>query len=201
MCGRIRRRGKRFSRKELNVGPLEVLWAVLIVVFAAVGIVRGYPKELGVTTTILAALLLLTKGGESVLRVLDASVARYAESSVVFEGQYADLIHSVFYILMFVAIVVVSYHGETLAFTGTPPRGPVGVALNLMSGLLNGYLISGTVWHYLHTFNYPIQLLGLFRPPLTDFAQMYLVPLMPVTLLEPFLLFLVPFMIVMRVVR
>ena len=42
---------------------------------------------------------------------------------------------------------------------------------------------------------------GLFRPPLTAFAQNYLVPLMPVPLLEPYLLFLVPFMIVMRVVR
>jgi hypothetical protein len=73
--------------------------------------------------------------------------------------------------------------------------------LNLASGFLNGYLISGTIWHYLHTFDYPIQVLGLFRPPLTDFAQNYLVPLMPVPLLEPYLLFLVPFMIVMRVLR
>jgi len=75
------------------------------------------------------------------------------------------------------------------------------MALNLMSGLLNGYLIVGTVWHYLHAFNYPIQVLGLFQPPLTEFAQAYLVPLLPVPLLEPYLLFLVPFMIVMRVLR
>jgi hypothetical protein len=183
------------------VGPLEVIWGVLIVVFAVVGVVRGYPKELGVTTTILAALLLLTKGGDSVLRVLDAYMARYAESSVVFEGQYAALIQSLFYILVLVAVVVVSYHGETLAFTGEPPRGPVGIALNLLSGLLNGYLIAGTIWYYLDVFNYPIQILGLFRPPLTDFAQNYLIPVLPVTLLEPYLLFLVPFMIVMRVVR
>jgi hypothetical protein len=183
------------------VGPLEVLWAVLIGVFVVVGLVRGYPKELGVTTTILAALLLLTKGGESVLRVLDSYLAGYARYSVVFEGQYSSLIQSLFYILVFVAIVVISYHGDTLAFTGTAPRGPVGLSFNLLSGLLNGYLIAGTIWHYLHTFDYPIQVLGLFRPPLTAFAQAYLVPLMPVTLLEPFLLFLVPFMIVMRVVR
>jgi hypothetical protein len=183
------------------MGPVEVLWAVLVGVFAVVGLVRGYPKELGVTTTLLAALLMLTKGGESALLVLDSLLSRYAQSSVVFEGMYSDLIQSLFYILVFVAIVIVSYHGETLAFAGMPPRGPVGIALNLMSGLLNGYLISGTMWHYLHTFNYPIQVLGLFRPPLTDFAQLYLVPLMPVPLLEPFLLFLVPFMIVMRVVR
>jgi len=183
------------------VGPLEVVFAVLIGVFAVVGVVRGYPKELGVTTTILAALLLLTKGGESVLLVLDSYLTKYAPGSVVFEGPYSALIQSLFYILLFVAIVVISYHGETLAFVGEAPRGPVGVILNLTSGLLNGYLISGTIWHYLHVFNYPIQVLGLFRPPLTAFAQNYLVPLMPVPLLEPFLLFLVPFMIVMRVVR
>jgi hypothetical protein len=57
------------------------------------------------------------------------------------------------------------------------------------------------MWHYLHVFNYPIQVLGLFRPPLTEFAQTVLVPLMPLPLLEPYLIFLVPFMIVMRVIR
>ncbi|MGB3903310.1 MAG: hypothetical protein WBB22_00130 [Anaerolineae bacterium] len=181
--------------------PLELLWAVLIGVFAVVGVVRGYPKELGVTTTILAALLLLTRGGESILGVLDAYLVTYVNSSMIFEGQYSDLIQSLFHMSVFVLVVVISYHGETLAFDGTPPKGPLGIALNLVSGLVNGYLISGTMWYYLHIFNYPVQVLGLFRPPLTEFAQTYLVPLIPVPLLEPYLLFLVPFMIVMRVLR
>lgn len=181
--------------------PLELLWAVLIGVFAVVGVVRGYPKELGVTTTILAALLLLTRGGESILGVLDAYLVNYVNSSMIFEGQYSDLIQSLFHMSVFVLVVVISYHGETLAFDGTPPKGPLGIALNLVSGLVNGYLISGTMWYYLHIFNYPVQVLGLFRPPLTEFAQTYLVPLIPVPLLEPYLLFLVPFMIVMRVLR
>ena len=183
------------------MGPLEVIWAILVGVFAVVGIVRGYPKELGVTTTILAALLLLTRGGESLLYLLDTYLARNSQSSVIFEGQYGPLIQSSFYILVLVAAVVISYHGETLAFEGTPPRGPVGIVLNLTSGLINGYLISGSIWHYLHVFDYPIQILGLFRPPLTDLAQNYLVPLLPLPMLEPYLLLLVPFMIVMRVAR
>lgn len=183
------------------MAPLELLWAVLIAVFAVVGVVRGYPKELGVTTTILAALLLLTRGGQSILGLLDAYLVNYVNSSAILEGQYSDLIQSLFYVLVFVLVVVISYHGETLAFDGTPPKGPLGMALNLISGLLNGYLISGTMWYYLHIFNYPVQVLGLFRPPLTEFAQAYLVPLIPVPLLEPYLLFLVPFMIVMRVLR
>jgi len=183
------------------VGPLEVLWAVLIAVFAAVGIVRGYPRELGVTTTILAALLMLTRSGELVLRLIDVSLMRYTGYSVVLEGPFTDLVQSFFYIGIFLIIVLVSYHGETLAFPGRPPEPPFGIVLNLISGLLNGYLIAGTMWYYLHIFNYPVQLLGLFKPPLTEFAQTYLVPLMPVPLLEPYLLFLVPFMIVMRVLR
>ena len=183
------------------MGPLEVMWAMLIGVFAVVGLVRGYPRELGVTTTVLSALLLLTRGGESMLRLLDAYLIRYADSSVIFEGQFSDMIQCLFYILVFALAVVISYHGETLAFEGTPPKGPLGVALNLASGLLNGYLISGTMWYYLHIFNYPVQMLGLFKPPLTDLAQTHLVPLIPVPLLEPYLLFLVPFMIVMRVLR
>lgn len=174
---------------------------MLISVFAVVGVVRGYPKELGVTTTILAALLLLTRGGESIVGVLDEHLLQYAQSSVIAQEQLSDLSHSLFYILVFSLVVVVSYHGETLAFQGVPARGPLGFVLNLGSGLLNGYLISGTVWYYLHIFNYPIRVLGLFQPPLTEFAQTCLVPLIPVPLLEPYLLFLVPFMIVMRVLR
>jgi hypothetical protein len=183
------------------VGPLEILWAVLIAVFAVVGVVRGYPKELGVTTTILAALLLLTRGGESLLRVVDAYLSSYGGGSIILEGHYSDLIQSLFYILIFILVLVISYHGDTLAFSGTPPRGPLGITLNVIGGLLNGYLIAGTMWYYLHVFNYPIQVLGLFQPPLTQLAQNYLVPLIPVPLLEPYLLFLVPFMIVMRVLR
>jgi hypothetical protein len=183
------------------VGPLEVLWAMLIAVFAAVGIVRGYPKELGVTTTILAALLMLTRSGELALRLIDAFLMSYTGSSIVLEGPFSDMIQSFFYIGIFLVIVFISYHGETLAFPGKPPKPPFGIVMNLISGLLNGYLISGTMWYYLHIFNYPVQLLGLFKPPLTEFAQTYLVPLMPVPLLEPYLLFLVPFMILMRVLR
>ncbi len=183
------------------MGPLEVLWAVLVGVFAVVGLVRGYPRELGVTTTILAVLLILTRSGESLLRFLDGYLARLTQSNVIFDGPRSGLIQSLFYIAVFVLAVFISYHGETLAFTGAAPRGPLGVVLNLTSGLLNGYLISGTIWHYLHIFNYPIQAIGLYQPPLTQFAQTYLVPLMPVPLLDPYLLFLVPFMIVMRVVR
>ena len=181
--------------------PLELLWAVLIGVFAAVGVVRGYPRELGVTTAILAALLILTKWGDSLLRTIDSYLLGLTEASIIFEGPFSELIQSSFYIVVFLIIVFVSYHGETLAFVGHAPAGPLGIALNLMTGLLNGYLVSGTIWYYLHAFNYPVQMVGLFRPPLTEFAQNYLVPLIPVPLLEPYLLFLVPFMIVMRVLR
>lgn len=183
------------------MGPLEVLWVVLMGVFAVVGVVRGYPRELGVTTTILAVLLMLTRSGEALLRALDGYLSRLTQSSFIFAGPRSDLIQSLFYIVAFIFIVFISYHGETLAFPGSPPKGPLGVLLNLTSGLLNGYLISGTMWHYLHIFNYPIQTLGLFQPPLTEFAQTYLVPLIPVPMLEPYLIFLVPFMIVMRVLR
>lgn len=181
--------------------PLELLWAVLIGVFAAVGVVRGYPKELGVTTAILAALLILTRWGDTLLRTVDSYLMPFAESSVIFEGPFSELIQSSFYIVVFLVVVFVSYHGQTLAFVGHPPAGPLGIALNLMTGLLNGYLVSGTIWHYLHIFNYPVRMVGLFSPPLTEFAQNYLVPLIPVPLLEPYLLLLVPFMIVMRVLR
>lgn len=183
------------------MGPVELFWAMLVGVFAVVGVVRGYPRELGVTTTVLAALLILTRSGDSMLRALDSLLIRFTQSSLILEGPRSDLIQSLFYISVVLVVVVISYHGETLAFAGNPPKGPLGIILNLMSGLLNGYLVAGTMWYYLHIFDYPIQVVGLFKPPLTEFAQAHLVPLMPVPLLEPYLLFLTPFMIVMRVLR
>jgi hypothetical protein len=104
------------------------------------------------------------------------------------------------YILGIVFVTLISYHGETLAFEGRPPRGAKGVLFGLMAGLLNGYLVSGSLWYFLDKYEYPMKLLNLFQEPLTDFAKS-LIPFLPLTLLRPFLPFLVVLMIFFRVVR
>ena len=56
----------------------------------------------------------------------------------------------------FLAIVFASYAGRTLDFRGKELRAPEGTMLSLLIGLLNGYLVAGTIWYYAALFGYPV---------------------------------------------
>lgn len=180
--------------------PLEVLWGVLLIIFALVGIVRGFLKELGVTTVLLVLLFGLSRLEDKIPQILTTAVAAVGYAVPEAPDPRGQLIWASFYILLIVFVTLISYHGETLAFAGKPPKGPKGILFGLVAGLLNGYLVSGSIWYFLDKYDYPIKLLYLFQEPLTDFARS-LVPLLPLTLLRPFLPFLVVFMVIVRVIR
>ncbi|MBM4465627.1 MAG: hypothetical protein FJ014_08765 [Chloroflexi bacterium] len=180
--------------------PLEVLWGVLLITFALVGIVRGFLKELGVTTVLLVLLFGLSRLEDRIPQVLTSAVATVGFAVPQAPDPKGQLIWASFYVLVIVFVTLISYHGETLAFQGRPPEGSMGILFGLVTGLLNGYLISGSLWYFLDKYEYPIKLIYLFQEPLTDFAQS-LVPLLPLTLLRPFLPFLVVFMVIARVIR
>jgi hypothetical protein len=181
------------------MGALELLWFVLITMFALIGVVRGYPKELGATASILVGMLVLTEWGQDILTSIDLALGAAAGLSFL-DSAYANFLQALFYIGFFVAMVFLAYHGETLAFRGYPPPGYPGVALNALNGAVNGYLVSGTLWYYLDRFDYPFRLFGLFSPPLTELAQK-LIAFLPVAILEPYLLLFIAFIFLMRVLR
>ena len=134
------------------MSPIEVSWYILVVVFGIVGIVRTYPRELGVTTMSVAALLLLLQFGAKALtwvRSILSDTTPWLMSEHFAAG---------FYIVVVLAIVYISYQGVTLVFKGNPPRGPMSPVLGLIVGLLNGYFVAGTVWWYLHAHGYPFGL-------------------------------------------
>jgi hypothetical protein len=177
-----------------------VLWGVLLITFALVGIVRGFLKELGVTTVLLVLLFGLSRLEDRIPEFLTRAVASVGVAVPEVPDPKGQLIWASFYIIVIVFVALISYHGETLAFEGRPPKGPKGTVFGLMTGLLNGYLISGSLWYFLDKYDYPIKLLYLFEEPLTKFAQR-LIPLLPLTLLRPFLPFLVVVMVMARVIR
>jgi hypothetical protein len=177
-----------------------VLWGVLIITFALVGIVRGFLKELGVTLVLLVLLFGLSRLEDRIPEYLTRAVATVGFAVPKATNPKGQLIWASFYVIVIVFVTLISYHGETLAFEGRPPKGPKGALFGLMTGLLNGYLISGSLWYFLDKYDYPIKLLYLFEEPLTKFAQS-LIPLLPLTLLRPFLPFLVVVMIMARVIR
>lgn len=189
--------------------PIEVSWIVLFLMFGAIGLVRGFLKELGVTTTTFVAIYVISEILEG-RGVMDKLMGRAGEVVPAFAALTAEdpkrsLVRFTIYLLFMVFMVFISYHGETLKFGGSSPKGLTGAFLSLMVGLLNGYLIVGTLWYYLDTWGYPTGLLGLYEGELSHRAEtlrsLLLFNLLPESLKEPVLLFFIIFLITARVIR
>ncbi len=185
------------------MGPIEVLWISLVIMFAVVGYVRGFPKELGVTTMVLLGLFILVRFGERIVSAVDRLLRIFGWRFIGTPDE--DLFKFIVYLVFLLFIAYISYEGETLAFAGSPPKGLTGKLLNLWAGFFNGYLIVGSIWYYLDLFGYPAQKWGLFQPPLTPFAQS-LLPWLPLNVLpegqqDLYLLALVIVLLILRVIR
>ncbi len=171
--------------------PIELVWFIIVLIFGLIGIVRGYLRELGVTT-VMVLMLFAFNTFEKRLAPIAARVA-----SILAPCQ-DEKIQAAIWVIGIVVVAFISYHGETLAFEGSLPKAKLVVLLNLGAGLVNGYLIAGSIWHYLNRLGYPF--LGIRPEHLTPLAQT-LVPLMPPCLLAPYLLYLGVFLLLMRVIR
>jgi hypothetical protein len=135
------------------VGPIEALFVTIQVIIAMVGVVRGYAKELGNTLVFMAAIFFLSYvGSRAEDTIADAiqSLFGYAPGSAESNSLLFFL-----YVGSFLAIVFASYAGRTLDFGGKPLRPPEGTILSLLIGLLNGYLVAGTIWYYANIYGYP----------------------------------------------
>ncbi len=183
---------------------LEFFLVLIILIFGLIGVGRGFLKELGVTLPLLVLLLFFTQlealiGTERLPGLLADLIAQTGVMTLDFQGSRLALV--ALYTLLVVITTFASYHGETLAFQGTPPKGPLGVLLGWLVGAVNGYLVGGTVWFYLDRYGYPIQRFSWFRMELTPTAQM-MIPLLPPSLLSGLILtFLVIGMVWLRVAR
>jgi len=177
------------------LGRIEIIWGLLVILFGFIGLVRGFLRELGVTTALLIVLFAFDRWGERVVDYILKGLSMAGVSSTGEPGESA--VRASVYIFLTILATFASYHGETLAFQGTRLRGAFGTFLSLLIGLINGYLVVGTIWFYLHKFGYP---LGLVSEPLSPVAQ-ELVKVLPMTVLVPFLPFLAVFMVIIRVIR
>jgi len=186
------------------VTPIEVFFGALVVMFGLVGLVRGFLRELGVTMVMVFVLFFLslvdpvvTKGIERLLNLL--SVEAGADKMPL----YTCWVH----LAVVMVAAFVSYEGETLAFAGSNPAGAPGTVLGLMLGLVNGYLIAGSLWYYMDKYNYPISWLGFATERLSPLASK-IVPLLPSSFLgqevflgQSMLLYLSIILLVFRVIR
>ena len=149
------------------MAPIEVYFGTLLLVFALVGWARGFLRELGVTT-VMVLLLFFISTFEAQLDQGMVAALSVGERFVVTNSQ--DLFKCWVFVIVITVGAFISYAGETLAFEGQPPQGPQGIWLGILSGSLNGYLIAGSLWHYMHKFNYPIAWFGFAKDEMSAFA-------------------------------
>jgi hypothetical protein len=187
------------------VASIEVFFGVIVFIFALIGLVRGFLRELGVTTMVMFVLFFLSQFEpyfDSGLVKVMAFAARGGNADLT-----KELFKCWFFLFLIVGVAFVSYEGETLAFAGEPPRGSQGIVLGLLTGMLNGYLIAGSIWFYMDKFGYPIKFLGFARQGLSSVA-VAMVPFLPINFLgqdilmgQSLLLYLSGLLLIARVIR
>ncbi len=142
------------------MGPIEGVWFVLIGVFIFLGMIRGFLRELGLTTVMIVWLF----GMDQIIPRVEEFV-RQPDSPLAAIGLTEATSGTTFWLvftLITVLVVYIAYQGETLAFEGTPPSGLSGLLLGGLIGFINGYLVTGTLWWLLNRYGYPIRDTGLF---------------------------------------
>jgi hypothetical protein len=128
--------------------PVGVVFLVVMLVFGIVGIVRGVGKELGITTMLLLALMLL----QLTATLFASRIASFLTQ--VFGVSPADVptIIAACSALFLLVLTFISYQGITLIF----PIQSNSWFLGLGIGLINGYLFAGSMWYYLQKAGWPL---------------------------------------------
>ncbi len=168
------------------MGPIEVLWGTVVLVFVMVTLVRGYTKELGITILLLLALFVEVYFGPRIESVLTTKVfAQVFKLLNVNENQeLQNLLLSLTFQGVLVLVLYLGYEGRTLSFPGAPAKGLEGFLLNVFIGVVNGWLFAGSIWYYMHKYDYPYLVKwGLLQKTWTDTAET-LMKFMPPKLFE-----------------
>lgn len=161
--------------------PVEFFWLALILMFGLIGTARGLARELGVSTVVMLSLFTLWEGWFWFFH-------RFAGTG----SSSGGTVEAAYYGIAIIFVALISYEGYSLSF----PVGGGGLFkpfFGFLGGLLNGYLIVGTVWDMVAKANYFAPKLSLVSSSLTKLHNA-IVTYLPVTLMDdtsPFV-FLVP---------
>ncbi len=168
------------------MGPVEILFLILLGVFAVIGVVRGYPKELGVTTILLIGLFVLELLNERYATMLDQALGVATGQSSI------GAVRAWLYTIILIVLAFISYQGQTLTFPGKSGR----TFFDIGTGLLNGYLLVGSIWYYLHQAGWP----GLpITAPFSAFYEAVVRLLPPAVFSWPYFIGLAVILLIARV--
>lgn len=149
------------------MGPIELLFLVVTAIFGVIGLVRGYQRDLGVTTMLFIALFIIEF---TFTEPLGTRVAAFLTGRGVTESQLVT-VQALVACTILIVLTFISYQGITIVFPGSGAN----VFVSLLVGLLNGYLFAGSIWYYLAQADWP---LGKVVP---DYTALYdfLVQILP----------------------
>ena len=131
------------------VNLIYIFW-MYVILFAVIGAMRGWAKELLVSFSVILAL------------ALNHLMQKYIPMFQAVDGK------SLFWIRSWITVGLVYFGYQTVgsigALSGKARKEKLQDALfGGVMGAINGYLVVGTVWSYLHDANYPFP--GIFYPP------------------------------------
>jgi len=136
---------------------IEAVFYALILLFGIIGMSRGWVREALATTGILLAMFIMETFGDLLVGVM------MGVAGVKGGTQQANLFTFIVKAFVFGFITFFAYYGPAMA---RPParlsflqRAQLGfqeTLLGFIFGLLNGYLIAGNLWSYLHQAGYPL---------------------------------------------
>lgn len=126
---------------------LAVLFYIFILIFALIGAIRGWAKEVTATFSAVLALFIL-----SVMQTYIPAVKTYLDNSPVSS-------QVLFQSIVLVVVVFIGYQTPNLPVFLQNQRFKRSqmqdVILGFLIGGLNGYMISGSLWHFMYEGGYP----------------------------------------------
>ncbi|MEK7324761.1 MAG: CvpA family protein [Chloroflexota bacterium] len=153
-----------------------VFW-LLLIIFGTIGGMRGWAKEILVLFSLVLALFIDTLIKQYVLNVPNIENALQTQGAMM-----------MFYVRATFFILLAFFGYETPAVvSGLAGKGKrerlQDILLGVVIGMLNGYLLIGTIWFYLHQANY--QLPGIIPPPPNDSNILNYIKYMPPGVIGP----------------
>jgi hypothetical protein len=136
---------------------LSFIFLLLVLIFGTIGAMRGWAKEMLVSFGVILAMFLL-----SVLEKLPP-----IRDTVAVEGS-----NNKFWLQVIVIVILVFFAYQTPNFQRLggarfARERLADILLGFLMGLINGYLVVGTLWYYLDQAGYkPLQ--NYFTPPTSD---------------------------------
>lgn len=136
---------------------LTVVFWMYVILFAIIGAMRGWAKELMVTFSVVLSLFLIT--------VLETYVG-VVRNTIVLQGG-----RPLFWFRVTTVILLAFFGYQTpnlraIAGARFARERLQDTLLGFIIGGLNGYLVVGTVWWYLHAANYPFS--NIIAPPVPN---------------------------------